>query len=291
MAESIVQPDTNDSNEHENLTGETGQVQATFNGIQEKNVPKPASSHTSTIIWTPRFIVLFALTLAIGLTADSLFTMAWRLRYITAAWVPLGHIVLITGCLFSIVCMARSRWTRIGGIFGCAWAIFTGIDLVLTLFTLAPTSPVPAYLNAAISSALLGTYLCLSLAQTSLTRWDGWFFCTALLISLGVLFLTYFLTPPAGRSLAPVGSGIAATLLILSILIWWLRPSCWKVQPGPTFLFGLMPATFLLLNVTTLGNGQPNFFLSQVAYLFFLLGTMRVLQGELRRKKTSTSLS
>lgn len=291
MAESIVQPDTNDSNEHENFIGEKGQVQATSNDIREKDVPVPVSSHTSTIIWTPRFIVLFALTLAIGLTADSLFTMAWGLHYITAAWVSSGHVVLIAGCLLGIVCVARSWWSRLGGIFGCVWAIFTSIGLVLTLFTLAPTSPVPAYLNAAIASALFGMYLCLSLEQTSLTRWDGWFFCSALFVSLGVLFLTYFLMPPASRSLAPVGSDIAAILLMLSILVWWLRPSCWKTQPGATLLLGLMPAIFFLLNITTLGKGQPNFFLSQVAYLFLLLGTMRVLQGELRRKKTSTSLS
>ncbi|HYK83952.1 MAG TPA: hypothetical protein VEV19_01210 [Ktedonobacteraceae bacterium] len=289
MAESIVQPDTNDFNEHENLTGETDQVQATSNGIQEDDVP--VASHTSTIIWTPRFIVLFALTLAIGLTADSLFTMAWSLHYVTAAWVSLGYIVLITGCLLGTVCVARSPWSRLGGIFGTAWAIFTSVDLVLTLYTLAPTSPVPAYLNAAISSALLGTYLCLSLEQTSLTRWDGWFFSMALLVSLTILCLTYFLAPAASRSLAPVASNIAATLLALSILVWWLRPSCWKTQPGPTLLFGLMPAIFLLLNVTTLGKGQPNFFLSQIAYLFLLLGTMRIFQGELRRKKVLPSLS
>ena len=290
MAESMVQPDTNDFNEHENLTGETGQAETPFNGIEKDGVT-PVSSHTNIIIWTPRFIVLFALTIAIGLTADSLFTMAWALHYITAAWVPLGHVVLIAACLLTVVCVARSWSSRLGGIFGCAWAIFTSIGLLLTLITLAPTSPVPAYLNVATSSALLGTYLCLSLRQTSLTTWDGWFFSMALLVSLGVLFLTYFLIPPADRSLAPIASGIAATFLILSILVWWLRPSCWKTQPGPTLLLGLTPAIFLLLNVTTLGKGQPNFFLSQVAFLSLLLGTMRVVQGEVRCKKVSTSAS
>lgn len=293
MAESIVQPDTNDSSEHNDLTGEADQVQTTSNGIEE-DVLIPASSAlstTSTIIWTPRFIIIFALTLAIGLSADSLLTMAWGQHLITAAWVPLGHVMLITGGLLAIIYVACSWWSRLGGIFGCIWAIFITIGLLLTFVTLDPASPVPAYLNAATSSALLGTYLCLSLQQTFLTRWDGWFFSIALLISLGVLLLTYFLMPAASRSLTPVGSGIAATLLVLSILVWWLRPSCWKTQPGTTFLLGLTPAIFLLLNITTLGKGQPNFFLSQVAYLSLLLGTMRVLQGELRRKKTSISFS
>ena len=292
MAESIVQPDTNNTNEDDNLSETVSHVQETHREAKEAlSVPAVsvlAPSTSNTIIWTPRFIVLFTMVLVIGLTADSIFTMGWVQHFVFNEWVSFGHVVLVAGCLLGIIFVTRSWWSRLGGIFGCVWATFICIGLLLTFVKLDSASPIPAYLNAATSSALFGTYLCLSLEQTSLSRWDGWFFSIASFVSLCVLPLTFFLMPPASRSLAQVGSGIAATMLVLSILVWWLRPSCWKAQPGTTFLLGLTPAIYLLLNLTTLGKGQSNFSLSLIAYLALLLGMLRVLQAELRRKHTAS---
>ena len=292
MADSIVQPDTNDANKQEG-SDELGKEHIALDQKVElpglASVLTPAMSTSSMVIWTPRFIVLFTLMLAAGLTIDSMFVQGWANHLIVAAWVLLGHVVVATGCLLSIIVVTRSRWLRLGSIFGCAWAIFTGINLLWTPTMLGPTSSIPAYMNAAISSALLGSYICFSLEQTPLSRWDGWFFSIALLVSLCVLFLSYVLMPIDSRSLAAVGSGIAATCLILNMLVWWLRPSCWKTQPGATFLLGVMPAIFLLLAIPSVGRGQTNFYLSQVAYLAFLLGVVRVLQGEMRRKRMAKS--
>jgi len=292
MADSIVQPGTNDANKQED-SSELGKEHIALD--QKVELPglapvlTPAMSTPSMVIWTPRFIVLFTLMLAAGLTIDSMFVQGWANHLIVAAWVLLGHVVVATGCLLGIIVVTRSRWIRLGSIFGCAWAIFTGINLLWTPTMLGPTSPIPAYMNAAISSALLGSYICFSLEQTPLSRWDGWFFSIALLVSLCVLFLSYVLMPIDSRSLAAVGSGIAATCLILNMLVWWLRPSCWKTQPGATFLLGVMPAIFLLLAIPSVGRGQTNFYLSQVAYLAFLLGVVRVLQGEMRKKQIAKS--
>src|SRR5260221_10758856 len=40
------------------------------------------------------------------------------------------------------------------------------------------------------------------------------------------------------RSLKALENSIATIALILCILVWWLRPTSWKTQPGPTLLFG-----------------------------------------------------
>lgn len=292
MADSIVQPGTNDANQQEDSSKPDEELIVLVQKMELPTVAPiltPVLSTPSTVIWTPRFIVLFTLTLVAGLTMDSMFAQGWANHLIVAAWVSLGHVAVATGCLLGIIVVTRSRWFRLGGIFGCAWAIFTTINLLLTLITLDPTSPILAYVNAGISSALLGTYTCFSLEQTPMTRWDVWFFSVAFLVSLGVLFLTYLLIPVDSPSLAAVGSGIAATCLIVSMLVWWLRPSCWKTQPGTTFLLGVMPALFLLLALPSVGRGQTNFYLTQVAYLAFLLGVMRVLQGEIRKKRAAKS--
>ncbi len=292
MADSIVQSGTNDANKQEDSSKPDEEHIVLDQKMELPTVAPvltPVLSTPSTVIWTPRFIVLFTLTLVAGLTMNSMFSQGWANHLIVAAWVSLGHVTVATGCLLGIIVVTRSRWFRLGGIFGCAWAIFTSINLLLTLITLDPTSPILAYVNAGISSALLGTYTCFSLEHTPMTRWDVWFFSVAFLVSLGVLFLTYLLIPVDSRSLATVGNGIAATCLILSMLVWWLRPSCWKTQPGTTFLLGVMPALFLLLALPNVGRGQTNFYLTQVAYLAFLLGVMRVLQGEIRKKRAAKS--
>lgn len=270
MADSIVQPNTN------------------ITDRQNDQVSDPVvitTTKAEAIIWTPRFIILFALTLAIGLTADCLFALGYGIRIIEPGWVLLGHVVFVAGCFGGIICIARSRWTRLGGIFGCLWVIFMCLNLSLTLMTFDRSSPIIAYINAAMTSALLGTYICFSLEQTRLTRWDGWFFGLAILVSFCLPVLSYIFMPATNRSLAAIESSMAAINLVLCVLVWWLRPSCWQKQPGTTFLLGTTPAILLLLAIPTLGRGQTNFFLSEVALLSLLLGGMRVWQGELKRQR------
>src|SRR5437868_2375521 len=53
------------------------------------------ASHRSTIIWTPRFIVIFALTLAVGLSLASLTTQGWDNHYYQPEWILLGNTVIL----------------------------------------------------------------------------------------------------------------------------------------------------------------------------------------------------
>ena len=269
MADSITQPNIDATDKQNDLVSN----------------PVNTPVNVETIIWTPRFIMLFALTLVIGLTAECLFALGYGINIIEPSWVLLGHMLVVAVAFGGILRIAHSRWTRLGGIFGGVWVIFNGINLLVTLLLFDHVPLTVASINVATTSALLGAYMCFSLEQTPLTRWDKWFFGLAVLVSFCVPLLSFIFTPAYSRSLASVEGGIAATLLILSLLVWWLRPSCWRTQPGTTLLLGSTPAILLILAFTSLGRGQTNFFLSQVALLALLLGTMRIWQGELKRQQ------
>ncbi|HYL42470.1 MAG TPA: hypothetical protein VEU97_03705 [Ktedonobacteraceae bacterium] len=276
MAESIAQPDTEDTE---------GSDKQVVNATQHAVGNPEATATVAAVIWTPYFIVVFALILVLGLSLESILTQAWTNHFINALWVILAHMACIVGCVLALIVTTRSWWIRIGGIFACIWGVFAIFNQFLGLSTLTPTSPVLAYVNAAICSALLGSYICFSLERTSHTAWDTWFFRIALIISICVVGTIFLVTLATQGPLSTIESGIAALGLVFAVLVWWLRPSCWQTQAGPTFLFGLTPTITLLLTLTGLGHGSTNFFLSQVALLTFLLAIIRTLQGELLYKK------
>src|SRR2546430_3137103 len=93
--ESVTQHDTSNNNEPDEVN--TGLDQK-----EENQTRQPAVSTTSaTVIWTPRFIVLFALALVIGLSVDSLLTQVWSSRLIRAPWILLFHLLLLFTCLIA----------------------------------------------------------------------------------------------------------------------------------------------------------------------------------------------
>src|ERR1700724_1229193 len=69
------------------------------------------------VIWTPRFIILFAVTLVLGLSLESLLTQVWAIRWFTGTWVFLGHIALVSAGWVILLMTSRSRWIRFGAIF------------------------------------------------------------------------------------------------------------------------------------------------------------------------------
>ncbi|MDQ2714802.1 MAG: hypothetical protein M3Z08_07850 [Chloroflexota bacterium] len=266
-------------------TTQAGIEQAGESNTQPMTRNEEQAASPPAIIWTPRFIVIFALILALGLSAESAVTQGWQNDLYAGSWVLLSHVVLIAPCWFIIAMRPRSLWARLGGIFGCLWVVFVSINFIITLFPLNVNAPVIAHLNAASSSALLGAYICFSIEHTALHRWDSWFFGFAFIGGSAAVILAYFLAAADTRGLSTLESGVAATATILCVLIWWLRPSCWKTQPGPTLLFGLAPTIQLLLAIPNVTFSDTNFFLTQVALLCILLGALRTLQGQLVRSK------
>jgi hypothetical protein len=240
------------------------------------------ASHRSPIIWTPRFIVIFALTLAGGLSLASLTTQGWDNHYYQPEWILLGNTAILFAVWSAISICARSLWARIGGIFGCLWTIFTAINFVASLLTVNVGLAVIAYLNAATNTALFICYCVFSTSHIPFRSWDRWFFRIAPVVG-GCLALTGFFFPPQFVGRVPgLASTTAATALYLAIAAWWLRPSCWKTQPGAAFFLGMAPLISLMLAIPHAFNGSSNFFFLQISLLCSLLGAMRLLQGELR---------
>lgn len=287
MAESVTQHSTdhsdNDEPEAERNKQARDELEADLDEQTEQlgtTPPETMAIGRANVVWTPKFISLFALALVIGLSADSVLTQGWVDGFYRAIWVLFGNLALLLGLWIGTAMIARSWWIRMGAIFGCVWAIFSGINLVTMLFNFDLNTAVPAYLNATFSCALLGAYICFSTAYSELRRWDIWCFRLAMLI--GFVFILVGLLFPSSSATIPavLATDIGTVAAILSILVWWLRPLCWRTHAGLTFFFGALPAIALLLTLPNITNARVNFFLTQISLLCLLLGLMRLIQGE-----------
>ncbi len=276
MAEFVTQP--------EHSTPGTSTV--IFEATQDSGIqPIPADEEKKLIsspnIWTPRFIILFFLTMVVGLSVESLLTQGWLNKIFNAEWVLLINVLLILITLIFLSIKARSRWIHMGSLLGCVWAFFMGASYVSTLLGISGRSLVALQFQAVTACALLAAYICFSTYRTMYRRWDSIFFWLVPLVGASAVAILYALSRNDPHHTRVLVSATATVLLSLCAAIWWLRPSCWRSQPCITFLFGI--AALLLLLVPIMSNdalGTP-FFFSQVLLLCILLGVMRVLQGEI----------
>ena len=252
------------------------------------------------VIWTPRFIVLFAVTLALGLSLESLLTQGWAIRWFTGIWVFLPHLILVSGGWITLWRVSRSRWIRLGAVFGLTFVTFVTINILLQAILFQPSNYLLAHVNVLTFLALAGCYICLTIDRLPMGRWDAW--VLGLTPVLGVVLLVPVYILHSDRSLAGLENSISVVALILSTLIWWIRPTCWRNAPGPTLLFGCVPLLLLLLDVVYVSNGSFNFFpvhvtqnatatfnsrqtvffFSQVVLLCLLLAVMRFVKSEKR---------
>lgn len=236
------------------------------------------------IIWTPRFIVLFFLTLVIGLSAESLLTQGWLNGAYRAEWVLLAHTLLILACLVAVMVQSRSSWLRVGCIFGCIWAVFTGASDVMTLLGISGHSLIILQLQAAMACALFAMYICFSTHHIQFRHWDSIFFWFAPLIGGSAVALLYVLARTDPHHIRVLINVTITVLLALCVATWWIRPSCWRSQPCITFLLGVAPLLILLLPLFNTSDFSAYFFFSQVLLLCILLGVVRVLQGEIQQR-------
>lgn len=247
--------------------------------VLEEQTSTTVSSPPTSYIWTPRFIGIFALVLIVGLSSASLLTRGWVNNFYRGEWVLLVQTAGLFCCWSAGVVLARSQWVRLGSIFGCIWTLFTATSFVINLLPVNFQFALAAHLNAATNSALLCSYICLSIARVPFRRWDSWFFKIGPIVGIGAIVATRILSLSSVRTLE---GPIAAVALFFCVLVWWLRPSCWSSQPSPTLLFGLAPLLLILLTIANAADAEANFFFSQIVLLCILLGVIRVLQGELR---------
>jgi hypothetical protein len=279
MADSIIQPDTNLAVETEIASIEHGNAVVTSSlDHSDDAIDQSSMAPASIVIWTPGFIVAFALVLVLGLSGEALVTQGSVNHFFSRDWPLLAHVLMVLGLWITIITRIHSPWIRTSGFFACIWALFAGFKFLLDLYAINPVSPIVTHLNTATYIALLGSYIGLSLDRTPFHLWDARFFQLALIIGSCATAVAYFLTPADSQSLITLENDTALTALVLSVLVWWIRPSCWKTQPGPTILFGLAPAFLLFLTIPNSIDAATNLFLSQVAFLCIILGSMRILQ-------------
>jgi hypothetical protein len=249
------------------------------------------------IIWTPGFLLLFALTLVLGLSGVSVMTQAWSNELMRSPqWVLQSEIILVALLWIVLGIVTRSHWIRTGCVFGVIVTVFLTLN-ILTVVLGIPSDTVQSSINVATCLALLGAYVGLSVEGTMLSIWDTCLlFLSPVLGTVGVV-LTYYLTPRA--SILTVYNSVATAALVACILCWWFRPSCWKKQPGPTFLFGLVPIILLWMGLVA-GTFNSFFQLQilapftnphtnantclfvQITLLWLFLGCLRTLKSELR---------
>lgn len=296
MPDSVIRPQTrseHDQNQPE-TTNSRAEEQGTSPNSSEGNNMQDETFDVH-IIWTPTFLLIFALTLVLGLSMASLLTQGWSASLLSTSWIMLVQVILVALSWLGLASTTHSRWIRIGGIFGGLVSAFICLNIFLNLQGLDPNAPLQSYLNAATCMALLGTYSSISIKSTHLSSWDTWLFFLIPLLAIVGVALTYDLTPQA--SILTTENALATAALIASCLLWCLRPSCWKSQPGPTFIFSIVPVillamasdnmslhNFFLLQVTwphiSVQDNLNNFFFAQVAQLCLLLGCMRLIKSE-----------
>jgi len=293
----VIEPGAAQSSCQVELPGSMSDQQSAKDGVI---VPGGSQSRADQgVIWTPRFIVMFALTLVLGLSLESILTQGWTIHIVVGQWVFLGHVALICLCWIFLLAASHSRWTSLGAVFGIIWAAFMTINIIIQSILAVSTGPILAHVNVVICLALLGCYICFSVDRLLIGRWDAWLLGLTPVVGMALVALLFLLEP--ARSWFGLENSIAAVALILSALVWWIRPSCWKAAPGATFLFGATPILLLLLNVANAGYNTTNFFLArvvldtpsnfsnresiflfaQVALLCLLLGGMRFTKYEI----------
>ena len=270
----------------------------THSGDSASHPVKHDASGEDPVIWTPRFIVVFAVTLVLGVSLESLLTQGWAIRWYTGTWIFLAHIALVSASWITLLAVSRSLWIRAGAAFGLLCMAFITINIVIQALLGQPSGYLLAHINALTCLALLGSSICLTINLQPTSRWDAWLLGLMPIIGLVLLAPLYILR--ADRSIAGLENSVTIVSLILSILIWWIRPTCWRNAPGPTFLFGFVPLLLLLLDIVYVGNGSFNFFpvhvtlkamatlssretvffFSQALLLCILLGTIRLIKSE-----------
>ncbi len=282
MPESLTQPDKPDipamlETREPEIAASPGREETHATGVE------PATDSSTPVIWTPRFIIIFAATVFIALTTEGLLTQGVvnnGIAPVALGWILLGHIPFIVICWALLMRAAKSPWMRLGATFGGIWSLFASIGFVLNALALDPTLPLMIHLQAATNTALLASYVCLSAVHTPFHRWDGWFFRLSSIVGACAVALIYFLLPSNARSSSSLEITTSLVMLFMSMFAWWLRPSCWRTQPGPTLLFGITPFLLLILAIPGVIENYESYFYAQIALLTLLLGVMRLIQSE-----------
>jgi hypothetical protein len=236
---------------------------------------------TSPIIWTPRFIVLFASLLALGLSLASILTQLWLNNVLSAVAIVLFYTALALGSSLLLTFRLQNPWVCAGGILACVWCLLIDLHFVIPIVSqLKPSAPLVAHLDIATQCAFLGAATCLSISSAPLRLRDNYFFGLLPLVGVVIVVLNMLLTPTDLPTRSFNESMLVTALLYLGVIIWWFRPANWRIQPGVAFLAGTIPVLQLLFTGAGYFANDSTLFITLVLLLFLFLLNLRILQGE-----------
>jgi hypothetical protein len=250
--------------------------------VEIKSMPSTDAVVTApTVVWTPRFMVLFASLFVLGSSVASILTQVWLNDLLSAAAIQLFYTAFALGSSLLITFKIQNVWMRTGGIFACVWCLLMGLHFAIPAVSeLDPHTALVAHLDIATQCAFLGAATCFSVSSRPLRRWDTWFFYLLPIIGAVIIGLNVLLAPtglPAGNFNE---SMIVTALSYLSVLIWWFRPANWSVQPDVTFLAGTIPLLQMLFTGSGYHASDVAFFMTLIVLLFFFLLNLRLLHGK-----------
>lgn len=233
------------------------------------------------VIWTPGFTVIFGLIVILGLSGASMITQGW-----TNAYYPLGvvlilyHIPVLIGWII-LFRLTQSFWLKCSALLGVLWVVLSCSYYWGTYNWLDPFSTLTLHLQVTAGVVFAGAYLCLSLASLSESRWDVWFFRLTPVLLILMLGIALYFRLYTGTLLGNTEVVMANEVEYFSLSVLWLRPACWKAQPGPTFLFGLFPLIATIATMlTAISNTTQRFFFIQVAFIAMFLAIIHLIRQE-----------
>ncbi len=253
---------------------------STMQGHEPTTHPETRKNR-SPVIWTPGFIVIFGLIVVLGLAAASVITQGW-----TNGYYPLGlvlilyHIPVLIGWII-LFRLTRSFWLKWSTLLGIFWIVLSCSYYWGTYNTLDQISTLTLHLQATAGIVFAGVYLCFSLAYLSESRWDVWFFRLVPIGLIAVLGITLYVRLYTGTLLGNTEVVMSNEVQLFSLCVLWLRPACWKAQPGPTFLFGLFPFITVAILLVATGTLSQRFFFTQVALLAMFLAILHLIRQEM----------
>src|SRR5450432_3456999 len=103
------------------------------NSVSSASQPEEETVTTPLIIWTPGFIIRFALVLIVGLSVAGLLTEGWVNGYYPSEWTEIVYTILAFACWFALFLSANSLWVRLGAGLSIIWTAFMGIHFCITL--------------------------------------------------------------------------------------------------------------------------------------------------------------
>jgi len=236
------------------------------------------------IIWTPLFIGVFGVLLVLCLSFASVFTQGWLNGYYSATAIYTLYLCLIGAIWIALLITTPGTWIRIGAVSGVIWSALQGFQFWLINSAHANQISLITSSATATDCALLITNLLLVTGYAPLRhKGEIWLVRLLFVIGIAIVVAGSFLSHSVNSLFLTSEQYIAPVALLLTVTIWWLRPACWRTQPGPMFLLGGAAALYILISLPGI-KGEANFFFHQVFLIAMLLGGTRLLQEAIRQR-------